>query len=195
MKISFFTLFFCIARSFCSDIISKPPKVEKMKSQNGVYAFFVESNTIANNPIGTLVKKETKKEKIVWSTSLPNDIRPRSFLVTNHGYVITFDDWRNMASSNAIVVYSNEKKEKMRDVVSFHCSTDDIAKFTGFSLREILDANVKNRYHGFWLQKRPRIVRDTEKSFAIEMYIGNSRFEGVFTTNGIVDSFTIIKKN
>lgn len=123
---------------------------EVFLSENGQYRF--ELKVRDDGPLGILYNTSNK---LLWRNKLQNEIRPRFVIVSNNGFIVTFDDWLNKLSPNTILIY-NQKGNLIKNIQLNH-----IIRLSGERYYTGCTERTKLKGYGLWLESEPIIKNNT----------------------------------
>lgn len=127
------------------DRIDHPPPRRVFDSPGGVVAFIVEApeGWASTLVTGRLVR--TDPDRTVWSVTLPMPYGPRRAAALDSGVVVTIDEWLNIKSEHAVVVYGPEGR-----VIGAH-TYDDVRRVMGVDDAEMTARSTS----GWWVAGDP----------------------------------------
>ena len=133
------------------DSIPRPPDRQEYVSASKRFRFRLVARDKWKTPrsTGSLFSVTEGTPRLLWKKPMPNPYRPRFVLVTDEGWVLTFDDWENVKSERAIVIYKPDGS------VSRMYSFDQVVAATGLSAASVVDGAKTGL--GWWLGGAPRM--------------------------------------
>ena len=131
------------------DFISLPPAQQEFSSPKGQYIFVLSTGDhwVSKQAVGELFEVSEGSRQSLWTRTLPHEYGPRYVLVSHQGQVLLLDEWINVASQHAVMLFSRDN-----DLVAHH-------NFD--ALQEILEvprANIVDMAsYGWWITSPPTL--------------------------------------
>jgi hypothetical protein len=131
------------------DRITLPPLQRETASLSGTYAFIVaaEDRWQSARASGELLRVAGTRRTSAWKTSLPEQFGPRFVLLNEGGNVLLVDEWVNIVTRHALVLFDATGRERA------HHTFDDIQTATGVPGSTI----VQMARYGAWLTSVPAL--------------------------------------
>lgn len=138
------------------DAIPRPPRWRHFAAPNDHYHLIVTTDIdgAAKQSTANLFASTVDRCQPVWTRVLPQEYGPRLALVSNTGHTLMVDEWINVASPYAIMVFDTSG-----DLLAQH-GFDDIVARTGRTRADV----VAQAEQGFWLAGDP-VLQPTGEVF------------------------------
>jgi hypothetical protein len=132
-----------------SDRITLPNPRREFLAANGKYAFVVATQDGWKSPHGTgeLFAVAGGNRTSIWAHELQQQFGPRFVLVSNTGTVLMLDEWINVATPRAIVIFDRSGK-----LVAQH-STEAVQAVVNVPMNDI----VRLAKQGWWITEPPTL--------------------------------------
>ena len=133
-----------------ADFVPYPPKSREYVSPAGAYVFTVETHNDWAMPavVGELTARAGTPPSPIWSRLLPQPYGPRFVVVSDSGAVLMVDEWNNVKSQYAILLY-----DRSGEIVAQY-DFDQVHEVMGVDLPQF----TKFARHGWWISAAPRMI-------------------------------------
>ena len=134
---------------YAEDSIRLPPARRTFKSPTGNYILVISNGDgwESVTAIGELIEVKSGKQVLLWRKSFPQRYGPRYAVVNSSGRVFLFDEWVNVKSPYALMLFDTDGRSIK------HYGFEELQRELDIPIDQIVDrANF-----GWWIMTPPRL--------------------------------------
>ncbi|MEO0824952.1 MAG: hypothetical protein AAFW84_15270 [Cyanobacteria bacterium J06635_15] len=133
------------------DVMPLPPTEQTVVSASGQYILEITASDgwDSTRAIAALYRNSANQDarELLWQRSLPQSYGPKYAVVSNQGQVVMLDEWINVASPYAVMVF--DQNDNLLSQTSF----DRLQTLLAVPRRQIVDQAMQ----GWWISAPPKL--------------------------------------